>query len=352
MSHGHHHHHRVHSSIKDDYKPLLDYYRKRDAQLNPHLHQQHEHEDDEHVYQPYRPSANLSRSASHDELPTLSSAADVVRAEHNIINRRVQNRLQNSVLKPEDAVRMSKHFQNYQDDNEDDSTDEDQDEYLRKMERERLLRIKRRMDTNREVEFSADFKRAIRGQSPNTIAEALLAESDKNIKAGKKEEREFVTHAMGMNQRARPEHHHSHHRQLHTAAEYHHHRPLSLTEHHYRPTSTFSNDRLIDDFDYKVSSELRNVRRDLSKLSTRTSEFYADSKCVPRIASYQSKNLPRRYEYEAVYTPSIRTATSPRPWLSPPHTNYHHYNNDHIAISSMARSTCPGTSTYSYRHIH
>lgn len=364
MFQGRQHHHHQHSSIKDDYRPLLNYYRKRDAQLNPQ-HHQHDSEDDalEHSYKPYHPSAHLSRSTSNEDLATLTRAADVVRAEHDLINRRVHNNLAKTVLKSDDAIRMSKHFQNHQNNSDDDneSTDSaiaEQQEFLRKVEAERLLRIKRRMDMNRDKDFSDDFKRSIRGQSPNTIADAILAESERNIKAGRKDEREFVAHALSVNMRSRPTHHHLHHRPLHTAAEYHHHRPLSLTEHHYRPvhSSLSANDNLIEDFDYKISSELRNVRRDLSKLSTRTSDFYADSKVVPRISPFQSSNLPRRYEYESLYTvpPPIRNSISPRPWLSQNTSAYRRYHQhyDHIAINSTSRKTGPGTNIYSYRNIH
>ncbi|XP_017490078.1 PREDICTED: paramyosin, short form, partial [Rhagoletis zephyria] len=107
-----------------------------------------------------------------------------------------------------------------------------------------------------------EFKRSIRGKSATAIAQALISESERNIKSAKREEEDFLAQTLIRSSRAAS-------RARSGSPE------GRISSHGYH--LELMDERLVDKLDHRVSSSLYNVKRQLSTLNQKTVEFYADS---------------------------------------------------------------------------
>ncbi|KAL9903858.1 paramyosin, short form isoform X2 [Glossina fuscipes] len=243
------------------YQPMLDYLDAKAQRLQvvpPHLPWT-----SERGLKQYRPS-NVIRQYKTDDLLRLSRAA-AARADEILLDFRVKKRSPFSVQKLVDAARVTKHIAP-------DTVVERQRERRRRRQRELedqiqqditklLFRIKK-MELE-SGEMTKEFKRQIRGKSATAIAQALLSESERNIKNSKREEEEYMSQAMIRSSRAAS-------------------RLRSVSPEGGRVSThtlhiELMDDRLVDNLDHRVSSSLHNVKRQLSSLNQKTVEFYADS---------------------------------------------------------------------------
>lgn len=238
------------------YQPMIDYIdakRRGTRPSYPHLPWSYERS-----LSKYRPS-NPVRSYTDEEVTRHSRTASA-HAYQDLINARIIIRSPFSVAKSADAARVTKHIRP-------DSVVErtkrrqvEREAELRaqdKLDQQYIARIIDRMGDLKEVQISEDLKRAIRGKSASAISAALLADSEKNIKSAKREEEEIVAQMFSRSSRAVSEN-----RIIHSAH------------------LEFIDERLIDNLDFKVSSSLCNVKRQLTNLNQKTVEMYADSRCV------------------------------------------------------------------------
>lgn len=240
------------------YQPMIDYLDAKQTggrQLDlPHLPWSNER-----GLKKYRPSNSVPRYTSSEVIRLSRTAAE--RANQVLLQTRQSIRTPFSVKKLADASRVTKHIV------EDSIIDrsrrrrferEQELEELIRRDTGRLLQRIRAMEDIRDAEISADLKRAIRGKSASAITAALLADSEKNIKVAKQHEEDAMSAAIISATRGKSEN-----------------RLLHATH------IEFTDDRLIDNLDYKVSSSLCNMKRQLSTLNQKTVEMYSDTRCEP-----------------------------------------------------------------------
>ncbi|XP_052846572.1 paramyosin, short form isoform X2 [Drosophila gunungcola] len=247
------------------YQPMLDYLDAKAKGLEvkkPHLPWV-----SERGLKQYRPS-NAVRQYNADEIVRLSRTC-AARADEILLSFRAQKRSPFSVQKLVDATRVAKHL-------EPDTVVERSRQRRRRRQEEledlikrdtlKILQRIRKIELDNEVDqMSDDFKRSIRGKSASAIAQALLSESERNIKTAKKEEEDYIAQTLVRSSRA-------------------------VSRARSRSSSPFDgqlrahalhielmDDRLVDKLDHRVSSSLHNVKRQLSTLNQKTVEFYADS---------------------------------------------------------------------------
>ncbi|XP_043649362.1 paramyosin, short form isoform X2 [Drosophila teissieri] len=247
------------------YQPMLDYLDAKAKGLEvkkPHLPWV-----SERGLKQYRPS-NAVRQYNADEIVRLSRTC-AARADEILLSFRAQKRSPFSVQKLVDASRVTKHL-------EPDTVVERSRQRRRRRQEEledlikrdtlKILQRIRKIELDNELDqMSDDFKRSIRGKSASAIAQALLSESEKNIKTAKKEEEDFISQSLVRSSRA-----------VSRARS----RSSSPLDGQYRAHALhieLMDDRLVDKLDHRVSSSLHNVKRQLSTLNQRTVEFYADS---------------------------------------------------------------------------
>ncbi|XP_033158996.1 paramyosin, short form isoform X2 [Drosophila mauritiana] len=247
------------------YQPMLDYLDAKAKGLEvkkPHLPWV-----SERGLKQYRPS-NAVRQYNADEIVRLSRTC-AARADEILLNFRAQKRSPFSVQKLVDASRVTKHI-------EPDTVVERSRQRRRRRQEEledlikrdtlKILQRIRKIELDNELDkMSDDFKRSIRGKSASAIAQALLSESEKNIKTAKKEEEDYIAQTLVRSSRA-----------VSRARS----RSSSPLDGQYRAHALhieLMDDRLVDKLDHRVSSSLHNVKRQLSTLNQRTVEFYADS---------------------------------------------------------------------------
>ncbi|XP_053956487.1 paramyosin, short form isoform X2 [Anastrepha ludens] len=244
------------------YQPMLDYLDAKTKQLNvnpPHLPWA-----SERGLRQFRPS-NPVRRYDADEVLRLSRAC-AHRADEILLDFRVRKRTPFSVIKLADAARVHKHI-------EPDSVVERSRERRRRRQQDledlirqdtiRLLHRIHRMELDNDcVRMTDEFKRSIRGKSATAIAQALISESERNIKSAKREEEDFLSQALIRSSRAAS-------RARSGSPE------GRISSHAYH--IELMDERLVDKLDHRVSSSLYNVKRQLSTLNQKTVEFYADS---------------------------------------------------------------------------
>ncbi|XP_017476357.1 PREDICTED: paramyosin, short form [Rhagoletis zephyria] len=244
------------------YQPMLDYLDAKTKKLNvdpPHLPWS-----SERGLRQYRPS-NPVRRYDPDEVLRLSRAC-AHRADEILLDFRVKKRTPFSVIKLADAARVHKHI-------EPDSVVDRSRERRRRRQQDledlirqdtiRLLQRIRRMELDNDVSRMTDeFKRSIRGKSATAIAQALISESERNIKSAKREEEDFLAQTLIRSSRAAS-------RARSGSPE------GRISSHGYH--LELMDERLVDKLDHRVSSSLYNVKRQLSTLNQKTVEFYADS---------------------------------------------------------------------------
>ncbi|XP_046809298.1 paramyosin, short form isoform X2 [Lucilia cuprina] len=243
------------------YQPMMDYLDAKTKSLQvkpPHLPWT-----SERGLKQYRPS-NAIRRYNTDEILRLSRAC-AARADEILLDFRVKKRSPFSVIKLADAARVTKHIAP-------DTVLDRSRERRQRRQREledlirqdtiKLLHRIRRMELD-AGEMTKEFKRQIRGKSAQAIAQALLSESERNIKQSKREEEDYMAQAMVRSSRAVS-------RLRSTSPE-----GGRISAHTYH--IELMDDRMVDKLDHRVSSSLYNVKRQLSSLNQKTVEFYADS---------------------------------------------------------------------------
>ncbi|XP_016934331.1 paramyosin, short form isoform X2 [Drosophila suzukii] len=247
------------------YQPMLDYLDAKAKGLEvkkPHLPWV-----SERGLKQYRPS-NAVRQYNADEIVRLSRTC-AARADEILLSFRAQKRSPFSVQKLVDATRVAKHL-------EPDTVVERSRQRRRRRQEEledlikrdtlKILQRIRKIELDNEVDqMSDDFKRSIRGKSASAIAQALLSESERNIKTAKKEEEDYISQTLVRSSRAV-----SRARSRSSS-------PLDGQLRAHALHIELMDDRLVDKLDHRVSSSLHNVKRQLSTLNQRTVEFYADS---------------------------------------------------------------------------
>ncbi|XP_018801618.1 PREDICTED: paramyosin, short form isoform X2 [Bactrocera latifrons] len=244
------------------YQPMLDYLDAKTKKLNvdpPHLPWS-----SERGLRQYRPS-NPVRRYDADEVLRLSRAC-AHRADEILLDFRVRKRTPFSVIKLADAARVHKHI-------EPDTVVERSRERRRRRQQDlediirqdtlKILHRIRRMELDNDcARMTDEFKRSIRGKSATAIAQALISESERNIKTSKREEEDFLAQTLVRASRA--------------ASRVRSGSPESrISSHAYH--IELMDERLVDKLDHRVSSSLHNVKRQLSTLNQKTVEFYADS---------------------------------------------------------------------------
>ncbi|XP_039963819.1 paramyosin, short form isoform X2 [Bactrocera neohumeralis] len=244
------------------YQPMLDYLDAKTKKLNvdpPHLPWS-----SERGLRQYRPS-NPVRRYDADEVLRLSRAC-AHRADEILLDFRVRKRTPFSVIKLADAARVHKHI-------EPDTVIERSRERRRRRQQDledlirqdtlKILQRIRRMELDNDcARMTDEFKRSIRGKSATAIAQALISESERNIKTSKREEEDFLAQTLVRASRA--------------ASRARSGSPESrISSHAYH--IELMDERLVDKLDHRVSSSLHNVKRQLSTLNQKTVEFYADS---------------------------------------------------------------------------
>ncbi|KAL7733321.1 hypothetical protein ACLKA6_004817 [Drosophila palustris] len=247
------------------YQPMMDYLDAKAKGLK--VQQPHLPWVSERGMKQYR-SSNAVRQYNADEILRLSRTC-AARADEILLSFRAQKRSPFSVQKLVDATRVAKHI-------EPDTVVERSRQRRRRRQEEledtikrdtlKILQRIRKIELDNEGDqMSDDFKRSIRGKSASAIAQALLSESEKNIKSAKQQEENYISQTLIRSSRAASR---------------------------ARSTSPFDgsgqirahtlhmelmDDRMVDKLDHRVSSSLHNVKRQLSTLNQRTVEFYADS---------------------------------------------------------------------------
>ncbi|XP_032592414.1 paramyosin, short form isoform X2 [Drosophila grimshawi] len=249
------------------YQPMLDYLDAKAKGLK--VQQPHLPWVSERGLKQYR-SSNTLRQYNADEIVRLSRTC-AARADEILLSFRAQKRSPFSVQKFVDATRVAKHI-------EPDTVLERSRQRRRRRQEEledtikrdtlKILQRIRKIELDNEVDqMSDDFKRSIRGKSASAIAQALLSESERNMKTAKQEEENYISQTLVRSSRAASRA-----------------RSTSPFEGgvggHLRAHAVhmeLMDDRLVDKLDHRVSSSLHNVKRQLSTLNQRTVEFYADS---------------------------------------------------------------------------
>lgn len=271
------------------YQPMMDYLDAKTKNLQvtpPHLPWT-----SERGLRQYRPS-NAIRRYNTDEILRLSRAC-AARADEILLDFRVKKRSPFSVIKLADAARVTKHIAP-------DSVLERSRERRQRRQRElediirqdtvKLLHRIHRMELE-AGEMSKEFKRQIRGKSAHAIAQALLSESERNMRQSKREEEDLMSQAIVRSSRAVS-------RMRSGSPE-----GGRVSAHTYH--IELMDDRMVDKLDHRVSSSLYNVKRQLSSLNQKTVEFYADSRCdlVDKcwICRKVMRNHPKIKDYSYLY---------------------------------------------------
>ncbi|XP_067646538.1 paramyosin, short form isoform X2 [Eurosta solidaginis] len=245
------------------YQPMLDYLDAKTKKLEvelPHLPWT-----SERGLRQYRPSNPVQRYNT-DEVLRLSRAC-ARRADEILLDFRVKKRTPFSVIKLADAARVDKHI-------EPDTVIDRSAERRRRRQREleeiirqdtlRLLQRIKKMELDNDcAQMTDEFKRSIRGKSATAIAQALISESENNIKNAKREEEDYMSRAMIRSSRGIS--------RLRSGSP----EGGRISSHSYH--IEMMDDRLLDKLDHNVSSSLYNVKRQLSTLNQKTVEFYSDS---------------------------------------------------------------------------
>lgn len=246
------------------YQPMLDYLDAKTKKLNvdpPHLPWS-----SERGLRQYRPS-NPVRRYDADEVLRLSRAC-AHRADEILLDFRVRKRTPFSVIKLADAARVNRHI-------EPDTVVERSRERRRRRQQDledlirqdtiKVLQRIRRMELDNDcARMTDEFKRSIRGKSATAIAQALISESERNIKTSKREEEDFLAQTLVRASRAAS--------RVRSGSP-----DGRISSHAYH--IELMDERLVDKLDHRVSSSLHNVKRQLSTLNQKTVEFYADSRC-------------------------------------------------------------------------
>lgn len=277
------------------YQPMIDYLDTKAQHLQqvatqpPHLPWT-----SERGLRQYRAS-NAIRPYNTDELLKLSRNISA-RADEILLDFRLKKRTPFSLKKLVDAARVTRHI------NSDTIVDRQRE---RRQRRQREQEEQIRQDINKinqriknmeleTTEMSKEFKRQIRGKSATAIAQALLSESERNIKQSKKDEEDFMAQALVRSSRATSRMRSS--RSLSAEGG----RLSSHTIH-----IEMMDDRLVDNLDHRVSSSLHNVKRQLSSLNQKTVEFYADSRCdfIDKcwLCRKVMRNHPKLKDYSYIY---------------------------------------------------
>lgn len=262
------------------YQPMLDYLDAKAKGLK--VEQPHLPWNSERGLKQYR-SSNTVRKYNADEILRLSRTC-AARADEILLSFRAQKRTPFSVQKLVDATRVAKHL-------EPDTIIERSRQRRRRRQEEledtikrdtlKILQRIRKIELDNEVDqMSDDFKRSIRGKSASAIAQALLSESERNIKTARQQEENYMSQAMVRSSRAV-----SRVRTSRSTSPYEIEVLSSgggggsgqLRSHTLHVE--LMDDRLVDKLDHRVSSSLHNVKRQLSSLNQKTVEFYADSRC-------------------------------------------------------------------------
>lgn len=186
------------SFIMNSYQPTLDYLRRRTQDIQTRIN-------DLTYLSKYQPNRILphSYSPSLEEINRLSRS-EAARAEQNILHHHVMSRSPFRFAKTATSAHIFRHLHPY------DSDDIIEREKHHQIERDNdiawtarndFLRLNKRRINNipasyDDSEISYDLKRALRGQSPNTIADLLLADSEKRIQQGRKKQNEYVQKAI------------------------------------------------------------------------------------------------------------------------------------------------------------
>ncbi|XP_017096044.2 paramyosin, short form isoform X2 [Drosophila bipectinata] len=248
------------------YQPMLDYLDAKAKGLE--VKQPHLPWVSERGLKQYRPS-NTVRKYNADEILRLSRTC-AARADEILLSFRAQKRSPFSVQKLVDATRVAKHL-------EPDTVVERSRQRRRRRQEEledlikrdtlKILQRIRKIELDNEIDqMSDDFKRQIRGKSASAIAQALLSESERNIKTAKKEEENYIAQTLVRSSRA-----------VSRARSRSGSPLLDGTVRAHTLHIELMDDRLVDKLDHQVSSSLHNVKRQLSTLNQKTVEFYADS---------------------------------------------------------------------------
>ncbi|TDG53039.1 hypothetical protein AWZ03_000582 [Drosophila navojoa] len=251
------------------YQPMLDYLDAKAKGLK--VEQPHLPWVSERGLKQYR-SSNAVRQYNADEIVRLSRTC-AARADEILLSFRAQKRSPFSVQKLVDATRVAKHI-------EPDTVVERSRQRRRRRQEEledlikrdtlKILQRIRKIELDNEYDkMSDDFKRSIRGKSASAIAQALLSESERNIKTAKKEEEDFIAQTLVRSSRAAS--------RARSTSPFDGTAGGSLRAHAVH--MELMDERLVDKLDHRVSSSLHNVKRQLSTLNQRTVEFYADSRC-------------------------------------------------------------------------
>lgn len=114
--------------------------------------------------------------------------------------------------------------------------------------------IKARFNAHKDLAISNGLKSAIRGKTANQIAEAILAESEKNIQQSRNEEDLQISEVRSS---------------------------FNVRKGNVTKRTTFVqmvDDQAIDKLDSSVSQSLSNVKRQLESFTQRTSDLYYDSR--------------------------------------------------------------------------
>ncbi|XP_034103573.1 paramyosin, short form isoform X2 [Drosophila albomicans] len=252
------------------YQPMLDYLDAKAKGLK--VPQPHLPWSSERGLKQYR-SSNAVRQYNADEIVRLSRTC-AARADEILLSFRAQKRTPFSVQKLVDATRVAKHI-------EPDTVVERSRQRRRRRQQELedtikrdtlkiLQRIRKIELDNQFDQMSDDFKRSIRGKSASAIAQALLSESEKNIKSAKQEEENYIAQTLVRSSRAVSR------ARSRSSSPYEGFEGSGQIRAHTLHMELMD-DRLVDKLDHRVSSSLHNVKRQLSTLNQRTVEFYADS---------------------------------------------------------------------------
>ncbi|XP_037940142.1 paramyosin, short form isoform X3 [Teleopsis dalmanni] len=248
------------------YQPMLDYLDAKAKGLHtdtlPHLPWT-----SERGLKQYHSSVPV-RTYTTDEIIRLSREC-AARADEILLDFRVKKRTPFSVKKLADASRVTKHIE------PDTILDRSRERRRRRQEELediirrdtiRILQRIRKMELDNDcARMSNEFKRQIRGKSASAIAQALLSESERNMKTAKKEEDDFLVQTIARSSRAAS--------RMRSGSEEGN-RIITHAAH-----IELMDDRMVDKLDHRVSSSLLNVKRQLSTLNQKTVEFYADSRC-------------------------------------------------------------------------
>lgn len=260
------------------YQPMIDYIDVKNREGRENVQTPHLPWSCERSLPKYRPSNPISPYTSEEVVRLARKAA--TQAQRDLINARVAIRTPFSVKKSADAARVTKHILPDSVVERENSRYTQRLEEIRFKERRDYLRMLhhiQRMDES-QVAISAELKRAIRGKSAHAITAALLAETDRNLKNARAEEEAYIAtqqaRASSVSRSVRAV---SENRLLHTAH-------IEVLD-----------DRMIDNLDYRVSSSLCNVKRQISNLNQKTAEFYSDSRCVPEKKCFLCRQVNEKH---------------------------------------------------------